>query len=330
MPRDIALVGSGAIAQLFYLPAIARNRDTFGEVWLVDPNERAIAAGTSIVAGKTAAALSAVPNNVKLVVIATPNNLHLPVAHEALARGAHVLIEKPFVLWPEEARNIVQMARTTGQIIAVNQTRRFIPYARDLRQRVQTGEFGLLKSVVHHEGYKLVWPFETGAAFHKAAQRTGVIMDLGVHVIDFYEFLFHPNWNLVSATHDGFRGPEGLAEIELEANGARMSIRLSRYEQQDNVARITFENAEIAINVGGLNMNTYTITDNSGSTRHVTASPSVESYNALADQVLANFLASVAGQSDPICSASSSVPVIDLLDEVYRSARHYPDAVGGI
>jgi hypothetical protein len=124
-----------------------------------------------------------------------------------------------------------------------------------------------------------------GAAFHNAAQRTGVIMDLGVHVIDFYEFLFHPNWNLVSATHDGFRGPEGLAEMELEANGAPISIRLSRYQQQSNVARITFDNAEIAINnVGGLNMDTCTISDKSGSTRYVTASPSIESYYALADE----------------------------------------------
>src|ERR1700683_2998229 len=98
MNRNIALVGCGAIAQLFYLPAITRNRDIFDEVWLVDPNERALSAATSIVVGETAPSLSAVPTNVKLVVIAAPNNLHVPLAQQALAHGSHVLIEKPFAV----------------------------------------------------------------------------------------------------------------------------------------------------------------------------------------------------------------------------------------
>lgn len=323
----IALVGCGAIAQAFYLPSIAKNRDTYGDVWLVDPSDRAITAAMSIVAGKIASTLAALPSNVSLVVIATPNKLHVPLAHQALARGAHVLIEKPFAVWPEEARNLIQTAAKTGQIVAVNQTRRFTPYARDLRRRVQTGEFGQLKSIVHHEGWKSAWPLEFGSIFHRTAERTGVIMDFAVHVIDLYEHLFHPDWKLLSAIHDGFQGPEGLAEIELQANGVPVSLRLSRYQTQANIARITFDNAEITINIDV--QYSYTITDKLGVTQHVTAAPPV-SYNALADDVLANFLASAAGQSSPGCSASSSLPVIELLDQIYTSAQRYPDAVGAI
>ena len=328
MNRQIALVGCGAIAQLFYLPAIATNRDMFDEVWLVDPNEHAIAVASSIVNGKTAPALSAVPTNVKLVVIAAPNNLHVPLAHEALARGSHVLIEKPFAVWPQEGRDLVQIAAKTGQVLAVNQTRRFMPYMSDLRRRVQEGQFGPLRSIIHYEGYKLSWPFESGVAFYRTAQRTGVIMDFGVHVLDFYEYLFHPNWKLLSAIHDGFCGPEGLAEMELEADGARVSIRLSRYQKQLNIARITFDNAEITINLD--EQNRYTIRNKSGSIQHVTASPTIKSYNALACMVLTNFLTSATGQSNPVCSASSSLPVIDLLDQIYKSARLYPNTIGAI
>lgn len=48
MKCDIALVGCGAIAQRFYLPVLARNRDKFGDIWLVDPNDRALASAGAI------------------------------------------------------------------------------------------------------------------------------------------------------------------------------------------------------------------------------------------------------------------------------------------
>jgi len=61
--------------------------------------------------------------------------------------------------------------------------------------------------------------FESGAAFAPRAYRTGVIMDFGVHVIDFYHYLLVPDWDVTSAVHDGFHGPEGLARIEITASG---------------------------------------------------------------------------------------------------------------
>ena len=328
MKYDIALVGCGAIAQLFYLPALARNRSKFGDIWLVDPNDRALALATATVSGNPAQSYSEVPNDVPLVVVATPNKFHIPLALEALARNANVLIEKPFATSPEEGRNLIETAEKGGRVVAVNQTRRFMPYMRDLRRRVEDKEFGPLESIVHHEGYKLSWPFESGAAFHKTAERTGVIMDFGVHVIDFYEYLFHPSWKLVSAIHDGFMGPEGLAEILLEANGVPLSMRLSRYQKQSNVALLFFQKAKVAINLDALN--TYTIQDISGSTHHVTASSPVDSYNALADEVLDNFVAAAAGQASLICPASSSLPVIEILDEIYLSAQKYPETIGAV
>ena len=188
-------------------------------------------------------------DEIHLVIVATPNQLHFPLAHEALSRGAHVLIEKPFVIWPEDGRKLVEAAAANNRVIAINQTRRFFPLAHELRRKINEGQFGSLKSIVHREGTKLTWPFESGAAFAQGAQRTGVIMDFGVHVIDFYHYLLQPRWTFISAVHDGFYGPEGLAEIELQANDAPVSIRLSRYHPQENVAHLVFERAEISFNV---------------------------------------------------------------------------------
>jgi predicted dehydrogenase len=329
MPRNIALVGCGAVARAFYLPVLAKHRAEFGHLWLVDPNDHALSSAASVVSGRQARRLLDVNDEIQLVIVATPNQLHFGLAQEALARGADVLIEKPFVMGPDEGRTLEAAAAATDRLIAINQTRRFFPLAHDLRRRINEGEFGSLKSIVHREGAKLIWPFESGAAFAKGAERTGVIMDIGVHVIDFYHYLLQqPEWTLVSAIHDGFRGPEGLAEIELYGNGTPVSIRLSRYYTQENVARLVFERAEISFNV--YEAKTYSILWNSGKATPFAAARGSTDYRSFAEPLLLNFLAASEKRESAMCDAASSLPVIEILDEIYRLARRYPAKLGSV
>jgi predicted dehydrogenase len=328
MSRNIALIGCGAIARAFYLPALAKHRAEFGRLWLVDPSEHALSIAASIVPGRQAHHLMDVGDEIHLVIVATPNQLHFPLALEALSRGAHVLIEKPFVIWMEEGRKLVEAAAANNRVVAINQTRRFFPLARELRQQINEGEFGSLKSVVHREGTKLTWPFESGAAFAQGAQRTGVIMDFGVHVIDFYHYLLQPRWTFVSAIHDGFRGPEGLAEIELQANDAPVSIRLSRYYPQENVAHLVFERAKISFNV--YDAETYSIRSNLGKATSYAIARAGAEYGSHAEPLLLNFLAASEKRESAVCDAASSLPVIEILDKIYRLARQYPAKLGSV
>jgi predicted dehydrogenase len=327
IPPNIALVGCGAIARAFYLPALGKYRGEFGRLWLVDSNEDTSALAASMVPGRQAPRFTDVDDDIQLVIVATPNQSHFPLAREALSRGAHVLIEKPFVIWPEEGRSLVEAAAAKNRVVAVNQTRRLFSLTRELRQRINEGTLGRLKSIVHREGTKLAWPFESGAAFSSGVQRTGVIMDFGVHVLDFYHYLLQPVWTLKSAIHDGFQGPEGLAEIEIQADDTPVSIRLSRYHAQENVARMAFERAEVAFNV--YDPSTYIIRPVSGGSVRVVTAASPEK-NSHANRLLLNFLAASQGRESPVCDAASSLPVIDILDQAYRSARHYPATLGAV
>jgi predicted dehydrogenase len=324
--RNLALIGCGAIAQNFYLPAIAKHRALFGSVWFVDPADRTRSSAASIVPGNKAALLADVDDDIQLAIIATPNSLHFPIAYEALSRGADVLIEKPFVICPSEGRRLVEAAAGKSRVIAINQTRRLFPIARAIRQQIEAGDFGPLMSIVHREGTKLLWPFESGAGFARSAQRTGVIMDFGVHVIDFYHYVLEPKWKFVSAIHDGFDGPEGLAEVELEANGSPVSIRLSRYYKQDNIARMKFERVEVSFNV--YDATTYLVNSASGRTEAVPIRPVNRNDQTTAERLLLNFLAASERREPPVCDPASSMPVIDILDEIYRSAGRYPATPG--
>jgi len=324
MGPSLALIGCGAIAQNFYVPSLARHRSLFGPVWLVDPSSGPRSAAASAVAGTGCARIQDIDQAIDLAIIAAPNALHFPLAVDALTIGADVLLEKPFAVHPDQGRILVELARAKGRVLAVNQTRRFFPFAAELRDRIRDGQFGPLRSIVHHEGLKLVWPFESGAAFAPLAERTGAIMDFGVHVIDFYQFLLNPEWVFVSAIHDGFEGPEGLAEIELMASGAPVSIRLSRYCAQENIAHLVFDRAKVSFQVHGADG--YDIAWRSGAREH--SEPADGHGLSVADRVLLNIVAAAAGQEALVCSAESSLPVLDILDEIYRNARSYAATLG--
>jgi hypothetical protein len=153
-------------------------------------------------------------------------------------------------------------------------------------------------------------------------------MDFGVHVVDFYHYLLKPRWTFVSATHDGFNGPEGLAEIELLANDAPIYIRLSRYHPQANVGRISFERAEIVVNV--YDAGTYSIRLPSRKLKPIATSAESRDYAWHGEPLLLNFLAASQRRELPICDAASSIPVILVLDEIYRLANRYPPELGRV
>ena len=329
MSRNIAILGCGAIAQEYHLKAIARRRQDFDRVWVVDPNEDARQKACSVVRAQESATLSEIPDELQFVIVASPNENHFAAAKEALNRGADVLIEKPFVIWPDEGRELVKLAEQRHRIIAVNQTRRFFPYTQELRKRIAEGEFGALRQIVHHEGFKLRWPSMSGAGFARNAQRTGVVMDTGVHVLDFYQYLLNPTWSFVSAIHDGFNGPEGLAEIHLEANQAPVSIRLSRYEKQENTSLMDFERAQVQLHIFEFNVYSVSFKSGSGERKRSFRLPAID-LPFLAGRILGDFVDAREGGTKAMCEATSSLPVIEILDQIYMHASHYPEAPGKV
>ena len=119
-----------------------------------------------------------------------------------------------------------------------------------------------------------------------------------------------------------------MAEIELLANHAPVSIRLSRYLSQQNIARLIFERAEVSFNV--YESKTYSIRSDAGTTRHFSAEGGSTDYRSYAEPLVLNFLAASEKREAAVCDAASSLPVITILDEIYRQARQYPATLGSV
>ncbi len=71
------------------------------------------------------------------VIVATPHATHYAIARDCLARGIHVMVEKPLTLHATEARELVQLARARGRALLVGYPYNLKPQA--LRARGAEG-----------------------------------------------------------------------------------------------------------------------------------------------------------------------------------------------
>lgn len=119
-----------------------------------------------------------------IVVIATPSTQHQAQAIQALAAGAHVLVEKPHrVPADDPAELATAVAGSTGRYV-VGMTTRHWPGVRAVAAAVAGGELGSLVSYTDRMHYPLAPDDLAPWYFDPAVSGGGVLLTNGVHAID--------------------------------------------------------------------------------------------------------------------------------------------------
>ena len=116
---------------------------------------------------------------VDVVYVATPHNHHLPHALLAIAAGKHVLVEKPVGLDAAEARAIGDAARDAGVFCMEAMWTLFLPKLDVVRQVVEQGWLGELRTVVADMGE---W-FDAGHRIMRPHLAGGPLLDLGTYPV---------------------------------------------------------------------------------------------------------------------------------------------------
>ncbi len=108
---------------------------------------------------------------VEAVTIAAPTHLHRDMALACVARGAHVLVEKPIGSTVEEGRDIIAAARRAGVALMVGHVERFNPAVQAIKDAVRDED--ILSIAITRVG-----------PFPPRMSNVGVVTDLAVHDID--------------------------------------------------------------------------------------------------------------------------------------------------
>jgi len=121
--------------------------------------------------------------DIELVVVATPNDSHFDLAGRALSAGKHVVVEKPFANTSSEARELIEVARAQNRLVTAHHNRRWDGDFMTVRKILGGGLLGRLVEYESHFDRYRNEP-RPGAWRERAGAGSGVLYDLGSHLID--------------------------------------------------------------------------------------------------------------------------------------------------
>ena len=246
---DVAIIGCGAISEKAHLPA-AMKIPSIRVAALVDANRaRAEELAARYGIAQTAESFNALPNPPRAAIVALPHHCHAPVATALLRQGVHALVEKPMALSSAEACEMLCAAEAGGASLTAGMVRRFLPELRLAKQVVASGVLGEIIGFSVREGRIYDWPSLTDGPLRKDSAGGGVLIDVGVHVLDSLFFCLG-ELAVVDYADDCFGGVEADAEIVLIlASGVRGRVELSRTRDLGNTTRIEGSEAVLEVDL---------------------------------------------------------------------------------
>jgi predicted dehydrogenase len=202
-----------------------------------------------------------------LAIVASPPRFHASQTIESIGRGWHVLCEKPMGSTSAECEQMISVARAADRLLAVGLYKRFFPSSRYLKALFSYSQLGTLKSFTIAEGGPFRWPAATPSFFNKAQTHGGVLLDIGVHVLDLLVWWLGEPASFLYA-EDAMGGLETNSRLDLTyANGARGALHLSRDWATVNQYRFVFERGVVSWKVNDANGLTVQLADAPGSLR---------------------------------------------------------------
>lgn len=139
----VGVVGAGVASLTAHLPALLESpRFELVALCDTDPSRLNEALARFPVRGCPSLAELLEMPELDAVVVATPPQSHALVALDALARGKHVLCEKPLAPTVEESQNLVRAAAAAGAVLGVVHEKRFHPTLALIRELLDRGDLG--------------------------------------------------------------------------------------------------------------------------------------------------------------------------------------------
>jgi predicted dehydrogenase len=308
----IALIGCGAVAEAFYVPALRARPTLARNLVLVDPDRsRAEALRERLGARAALTDYREALGRIAGALVLTPHHLHVPITLELARNGVAVLCEKPLAETAAEVDAIVEAGRLHRVPMMVNQTRRLFPAAREVRRLIADGTLGELSEIQYELGAPFDWPAATPAYFRGGR---GVLFDTGVHVVDLVCWWLGGEPEVLDYADDARGGTEAVARLKLRSRGVEANIHLSWLTKLRNAYRIVGSKA--TIEGGAYDWSSFALNG-----RKVRATRSWQGYEDFVGGLLDNFVQVIEGRAEPLISAADVRAAIGVIDTCYRTRR---------
>lgn len=196
----IGVIGLGTVAQLVHLPNLSKinNAEISAVAEVKQSRLNAVADKFGVKARFKNYIDMLEQTELDAVIIATPTSTHKDIAIDCLNAKKDILVEKPLARSYAEAKLIVDSAKKNKKNLMVGMNLRFRPDTMLLRSLINAGEIGIPYYVragwIRQQSSNEKWFTK------KEESGGGVIIDLGIHLIDLSLWLLgYPEVDSVSA-----------------------------------------------------------------------------------------------------------------------------------
>ena len=166
------------------------------------------------------------PEGYDLVVVATATSSHVDLATQVLDAGTAVVVEKPLAPTASCGRPLAELARDRGVLLTVFHNRRWDSDFLTLRRILESGELG---TVDRFESRFEKWRPEANPSAWRESEAAenggGVLLDLGVHLVDQARILFGPARSVYAEVYSRRGGADDEVFVDIgHASGVRSHL----------------------------------------------------------------------------------------------------------
>ena len=238
--------------------------------------------------------------------VVVPTDLHHAVAGSLLARGLHLLIEKPIAATTAEAESLVATARAHNVILQVGHVERFNPVLAFLEQHAVAPRF--------IEAHRLAPYPPPREGLHPRGTEVSVVLDLMIHDLEIILHLVRSPVKQVHAVGVPVLSPtEDIANVRLLfENGCVANITSSRISpERMRKIRVFLSDAYISLDYQNQSGELFRLTP-AGIAREEVP---IEKGEPLATE-LRSFVSCVARRDQPVVSGEHAAEALKLAVEI--------------
>jgi len=194
------IIGYGAIARNYHLPAIAKvpQARLLAVADIVEDRARECAQEYDIPDVYTDYGRIIEREDIDAVLLLTCCDVHLEVVSAAAETGKHVFMQKPFAPTVEEGRKIVEVAKKAGIRVVTSFMHRYLDEVVKAGEMIRAGAVGKIEMIRHRNAI--------GSNYNNAVRLGGGVMDIGPHGVDLVRFYSGQRIIKVSALMDCWLG----------------------------------------------------------------------------------------------------------------------------
>jgi predicted dehydrogenase len=167
-------------------------------------------------------ALCADPD-VDVVYVSTPHPFHAHDALLALRAGKHVLCEKPFAVNAVEAEQVIAAARERGLFCMEAMWTRFLPHMRRIRQLLDSGVLGDVRTVIADHGQRFLPPNPT-SRLYAPQLGGGALLDLGIYPLSFASFVMGEPARVTAVSDPTETGVDAQTSVVMQYDGGAHAV----------------------------------------------------------------------------------------------------------